>query len=88
VLVCPSRSTARKVSWSCPNPASTPAVVTRLQRVKSTTPVYGATFQVKTPVLGAPPQVTVTEATPFTETASMFTGAFRGMVCPAAASAP
>src|SRR5262245_50279298 len=82
VLVRPCRSTAMKVSWSWPKPASVAPLVTRLQRVKSTTPVYGGTFQVKTPVLGAPPQVTVTEATPLTESASRLTGALRGMVCP------
>ncbi len=83
VLAWPSRSTATKVRVSPPRPPSPAPVVSRLQRVKSTTPVYGATFQVKTPVPGAPPQVTVTEATPFSETASTATGAFSEMVCPA-----
>lgn len=82
VLACPSVSTPMKVSCSWPTPESATPLVTRVQRVKSTTPVYGGTFQVKTPVLGAPPQVTVTEATPFTESASRLTGALREMVCP------
>src|SRR4030095_15976078 len=82
VLTCPSASTPMQVSCSCHTTESATPLVTRVQRVKSTTPVYGGTFQAKTPVLGAPPQVTVTEATPFTESASRLTGAFSGMVCP------
>ncbi len=80
VLAWPSRSTATKVSVSPPRPPSPALLVRRLQRVKSTTPLYGATFQVKTPVPGAAPHVTVTEATPFSETASTATGAFSEMV--------
>src|SRR5215471_11935484 len=82
VLTFPTLSTPMKVSWSWATPASPEPLVTRVQRVKSTIPVYGGTFQVKTPVLGAPPQVTVTEATPFTESASTLTGALREIVSP------
>src|SRR5262249_56796115 len=66
VLACPSVSTPMKVSCSWPTPESATPLATRVQRVKSTTPVYGGTFQVKTPVLGAAPQGTVTADAPVT----------------------
>ena len=39
VLVCPSVSTPMKLSWSWPTPPSARPLATRVQRVKSTTPV-------------------------------------------------